>query len=289
MLLAKMENTCSLVNNNHYTQLDACYEEERRTVWMMLNAHPRPSFNYQLIEEIMNFSYQVQQSGLVVDFWVTGSSVPGIYNTGGDLLFFIECIRNKRREALRAYARACIDCLHSASRGFGTGAVSIAMVEGSALGGGLEAALAHHFVFAQCNARMGFPEITFNMFPGMGGYSLVARRSGMKLAERMIMNGESHKAEWCKKYGLVDQVFAPGDGICMTRAFIDATIPKLNGVRAMLRGRDRVMNINRSELMDITEDWVESAFRLSGNDIAYMERLLILQQRFMASTMANDG
>lgn len=43
------------------------------------------------------------------------------------------------------------------------------MVEGSALGGGFEAALAHHFVLSQRDARLGFPEIAFNLFPGMGG------------------------------------------------------------------------------------------------------------------------
>lgn len=268
-------------------QLYACYEEERHTIWMMLNAHPRPSFNHQLIEEIMNISYQVQKSGLIVDFWVTGSSVPGMYNAGGDLRFFVECIRDNKREALRAYARSCIDCINAASRGFDTGAISIAMVEGSALGGGFEAALAHHFVFAQRNVRMGFPEIAFNMFPGMGGYSLVARRSGMKLAEKMIMTGESREAQWYEEYGLVDQLFEAGEGIRATRTFIDTTIPKLNGIRAMLRARDRVMNITRSELMDITEDWVESAFSLSNKDIDYMERLLMLQQRYMASAMAN--
>ena len=50
------------------------------------------------------------------------------------------------REALRAYARACVDCIHSAARGFDTGAVTLAMIEGSALGGGFEAALAHFVV-----------------------------------------------------------------------------------------------------------------------------------------------
>ncbi|SUB16596.1 Fatty acid oxidation complex subunit alpha [Pantoea agglomerans] len=113
-----------------------------------------------------------------------------MFNAGGDLRFFVECIRNNRREALRAYARACVDCIHSAARGFDTGAVTLAMIEGSALGGGFEAALAHHFILAQNNARMGFPEIAFNLFPGMGGYSLVARRSGMKLAEELICEGE---------------------------------------------------------------------------------------------------
>ena len=85
---------------------------------------------------------------------------------------------------------------------FDTGAVNIAMVEGSALGGGFETALAHHFVvLAQNNARMGFPEIAFNLFPSMGGYSLVARKAGMRLAEELIWGGKSHTASGSRAAG----------------------------------------------------------------------------------------
>lgn len=280
------QTTCKLFTDpERFTQLAGYYEAERRTVWMMLRAQPRPCFNHALIEEIMNMSWLVRQSGFAVDFWVTGSLVPDMYNTGGDLRFFVECIQNGRREALRAYARACVDCVHAASRGFDTGAITLAMVEGSALGGGFEAALAHHFVLAQRDARLGFPEIAFNLFPGMGGYSLVARRAGMKLAEELIYRGESHTAEWHEQYGLVDVLFEPGQGYVSTRTFIDTLQPKLNGVRAMLRARQRVLQLPRSELMDITEDWVDAAFCLEPKDIAYMERLVMLQNRHNAVGM----
>ena len=278
--------TCKLFTDpERFTQLAGYYEEERRTVWMLLRAQPRPCFNHALIEEIMNMSWLVRQSGFAVDFWVTGSLVPDMYNTGGDLRFFVECIQNGRREALRAYARACVDCVHAASRGFDKGAITLAMVEGSALGGGFEAALAHHFVLAQRDARLGFPEIAFNLFPGMGGYSLVARRAGMKLAEELIYRGESHTAEWHEQFGLVDVLFEPGQGYVSTRTFIDTLQPKLNGVRAMLRARQRVLRLPRSELMDITEDWVDAAFCLESKDIAYMERLVMLQNRHNAAGM----
>ncbi|HBX12609.1 MAG TPA: enoyl-CoA hydratase [Leclercia adecarboxylata] len=276
--------TCKLFTDSaRFTQLAGYYEEERRTVWMMLRAQPRPCFNHALIEEIMNLSWLVRQSGFDVDFWVTGSLVPDMYNTGGDLRFFVDCIENGRREALRAYARACVDCVHAASRGFDTGAITLSMVEGSALGGGFEAALAHHFLLAQRDARLGFPEIAFNLFPGMGGYSLVARRSGMKLAEELIYKGESHTAEWYEQQGLVDVLFEPGQGYVATRTFIDTLQPKMNGVRAMLRARQRVMQLPRSELMDITEDWVGAAFCLQPKDVAYMQRLVQLQDRHTAS------
>ncbi|BBW22016.1 MULTISPECIES: crotonase/enoyl-CoA hydratase family protein [Enterobacter] len=276
--------TCTLfTDTERFTQLSGYYEAERRTVWMMLRAQPRPCFNHALIEEIMNLSWLVRQSGFAVDFWVTGSLVPEMYNVGGDLQFFVECIQNGRREALRAYARACVDCVHAASRGFDTGAITLAMVEGSALGGGFEAALAHHFVLAQRDARLGFPEIAFNLFPGMGGYSLVARRSGMKLAEELIYKGESHTAEWYEQHGLVDVLYETGQSYVSVRTFIDTLRPKLNGVRAMLRARTRVLQLPRSELMDITEDWVDAAFCLEPKDIAYMERLVMLQNRHHAA------
>ena len=261
------------------SQLSAYYEEDRHIMWMLLRAEPRPCFNQALIEDIMTLAQAAKESTLQFDFWVTGSLVQNMFNVGGDLSFFAEAIKNRKREAMMAYARACIDCVHAAARGFDTGAISIAMVEGSALGGGFEAALAHHFVLAQNNARMGFPEIAFNLFPGMGGYSLVARKAGMRLAEELIWSGESHTAEWFESYGLVDRLFQPGDAYMATRTFIDTIRPKLNGMRAMLRARQRVLQLTRSELMDITEDWVHAAFTIEEKDRLYIERLVVLQDR----------
>ncbi|WP_447888946.1 crotonase/enoyl-CoA hydratase family protein [Serratia fonticola] len=261
------------------SQLSAYYEEDRHIMWMLLRAEPRPCFNQALIEDIMTLAQAAKESTLQFDFWVTGSLVQNMFNVGGDLSFFAEAIKNRKREAMMAYARACIDCVHAAARGFDTGAISIAMVEGSALGGGFEAALAHHFVLAQNNARMGFPEIAFNLFPGMGGYSLVARKAGMRLAEELIWSGESHTAEWFESYGLVDKLFQPGDAYMATRTFIDTIRPKLNGMRAMLRARQRVLQLTRSELMDITEDWVHAAFTIEEKDRLYIERLVMLQDR----------
>ena len=269
-----------------FSQLKAFYEEERRVMWMMLRSEPRPCFNQQLVSDIIRLARAARESGLRFDFWVTGSLVPEIFNVGGDLNFFVEVIRKGERDRLMAYARSCIDGVWEIYNGFGTEAISIAMIEGSALGGGFEAALAHHYVIAQKGAKLGFPEIAFNLFPGMGGYSLVARKSNMHVAETLISTGESRLAEWHAEKGLVDQVFEPGDAFLATRTFIDLVRPMLNGTRAMLRARQRVLPLSRSELMDITEDWVESAFKLEEKDIAFMERLVVLQNRRVSKLKA---
>src|SRR3546814_11761441 len=105
---------------------------------------------------------------------------------------------------LLSYARACIDAVHDAMTGFGTGAISIAMIEGSALGGGFEAALAHHYVLAQSDVSMGFPAIASNLFPGMGAYSLVERKSPMRLAAELISKGESQTTKGYTDKSIVD-------------------------------------------------------------------------------------
>ena len=158
------------------------------------------------------------------------------------------------------------------------------MIEGTALGGGFEAALAHHFVLAQNNARMGFPEMAFNLFPGMGGYSLVARRSGMKLAEDLISTGRIAYRRMVPRQGLVDALFEPGDAYRATRTFIDVMRPSSTACGPCCSARQRVLNLSRSELMDITEDWVEAAFAIDPKDRAYMERLVMAQNRRTASS-----
>lgn len=261
------------------SQITAWYEEGRNILWTMLHAHPRPCFNPELLKDIQTLMHAARDSGLPIDFWVTGSTVPNIFNVGGDLSYFAEHIRAGDREALRRYALDCVDAVYAAMVGFGINAISIAMIEGSALGGGLEAALAHEYVLAQKDAKMGFPEIAFNLYPGMGAYSLVARKADCRTAEELISTGEAHTAEWFAARGLVDRTFDAGNGYKATRTFIDEMRPKLNGIRAMLRARRRVQSIDRAELIEITEDWARSAFMLEEKDLAYMERLVMLQNR----------
>ncbi|HEY9279658.1 MAG TPA: crotonase/enoyl-CoA hydratase family protein [Eoetvoesiella sp.] len=261
------------------SQITAYYEEDRNILWMMLHAYPRPCFNSELLQDIAKLGRAARNCGLPIDFWVTGSTVPQFYNVGGDLQLFASHIRAGNRDELLSYARACIDAVYEAVTGFGTGAISIAMVEGTALGGGFEAALAHQYVLAQNDVKMGFPEIAFNLFPGMGAYSLVARKSHMRLAEELISTGESHTAEWYLGKGLIDGVFDQGNAYRATRTFVDVIRPKLNGIRAMLRARARVLPISRTELMEIAEDWAQAAFSLEEKDLVYMERLVMLQNR----------
>jgi enoyl-CoA hydratase len=84
----------------------------------------------------------------------------------------------------------------------------IAAVNGFALGGGLELAMACHFRIASTNAKMGLPEVTLGVIPGYGGTQRLAQLIGKGRAMELIMTAGMVDAETAKNYGLVNHVVA---------------------------------------------------------------------------------
>lgn len=82
----------------------------------------------------------------------------------------------------------------------------IAAVNGFALGGGLELAMACHFRVASDNAKMGLPEVTLGLIPGYGGTQRLPQLIGKGRAMEMIMTGAMISAEEAKQFGLVNHV-----------------------------------------------------------------------------------
>ena len=207
-----------------------------------------------------------------------------MFNLGGDLALFVAAIRAGDREKLRTYAYDCVECTYL-SIGAGLPITSIALVQGDALGGGFEAALSFDVVIAERSAKLGLPEILFNLFPGMGAYSLLSRRMDAVRAERMILSGRLYGAEELHAMGLVDIVAEDGCGAMTAQDYIAAnrrsyvTRQSLFGIRKMLNP------ISLQELRDITDRWVEAAFSLGDQDLRRMEQLTAAQRRRRRSAM----
>jgi enoyl-CoA hydratase len=92
----------------------------------------------------------------------------------------------------------------------------IAAVNGYALGGGLELALACDFIYASEKARFGFPEVTLGIMPGFGGTQNLARLIGPNKANEMIFTGKMLNAQKACEWGIVNELFAPEELLAKT-------------------------------------------------------------------------
>jgi enoyl-CoA hydratase/3-hydroxyacyl-CoA dehydrogenase len=92
----------------------------------------------------------------------------------------------------------------------------VARVQGAALGGGTETALACDYVIAAPGGSFGFPETGLGIYPGFGGTQRAPRKLGIGLAKWMIFTGKTLSAAESWKIGLVDEVVPPNqvDAVC---------------------------------------------------------------------------
>jgi enoyl-CoA hydratase len=94
---------------------------------------------------------------------------------------------------------------------------TIAAVNGYALGGGCELALACDWIYASEKARFGQPEVNLGILPGFGGTSRLVRRVGIAWAKELVLGGEPIPADEALRIGLANRVFAP-------EALLDASL-----------------------------------------------------------------
>jgi enoyl-CoA hydratase len=93
---------------------------------------------------------------------------------------------------------------------------TIAALNGFALGGGCELALACDLRYASRSAKLGQPEINLGIIPGWGGTQRLARATSLGYAKELIFTGRVVDADEAERHGLVNAVFDPGELIGKT-------------------------------------------------------------------------
>jgi DSF synthase len=271
-----------------YSHLSVRFDSERGVLWTLLDPKNVPCFNLDLLGQLRAHHDEIESHGSrpldigrrqEVRYSVLASLTPGIFNLGGQLALFRELIRSGNRDALLHYATKCIDVINQRVHHFSSPLATITLLQGDALGGGFEAALTSDIIIAERRSQMGFPEILFNLFPGMGAYSLVARKVNPKFAEKMILGGKIYCAEELYEAGLIDILAEDGKGVEAVNDYIKKQERRSNGFLALQKARHRFNPVTQQELMDITTVWVDAALKLNEKDLKVMDRFVRSQEK----------
>jgi DSF synthase len=262
-----------------YTELEIQYDEDYRLAWYYMDVKPRQCCSPTLIREMQQWYGELISPSYPdnVRYIALASRVPGVFNLGGDLNLFIELIRNGDREGLMHYAISCIDTLFLHYTHLGKDITTISLVQGDALGGGMEYAISSDVLIAERSAKMGMPEILFNLFPGMGAYSFLSRKVGAAQAERMILGGCLYSAEKLHEMGIVDVLAEDGQGEQAVLDYIHKEERAQNGYQAFRQAKQYCNPVSYEELENITTAWVNAALRLEEKSLRMMERLVSRQ------------
>ncbi len=271
------------------SQLKTFYDSKNKIGWFLMRGAPRPTFTLQLLDEISAYLQSVkdemaESDGDKYEYLVVGSDVDGVFNLGGDLELFRGYIEEGDRESLYQYAIKCIDILYDNMYHYDLDVTTISLIQGDALGGGFEAALSSNLIVAERGVKMGLPEVLFNLFPGMGAYSLLSRKIGFAAAEEMIVSGKIYSSEQLFEMGVVDILAEKGEGEVAIYRHIKSVAKANNTFRSMQKLKDICNQISYGELADIAGVWADSALQLSSKDLKMMERLVRRQNSKIAAS-----
>lgn len=273
-----------------YDNLRLDIDTRNATCWCFMEPVDKPSYTHELMSDISRMQGAITEAfarlpspaDAPFSWFVMASGVPGIYNLGGDLGHFAQRIRSRDLDAMRHYGHVAVKAIHRNAVAFDTPVVTMALVQGDALGGGFEHALSFDLIVAERSAKMGLPEILFNMFPGMGAYSFLSRRMDRAKAEALILSGRVHTAEELHEMGVVDVLAEDGQGQQAVVDYISRHNRKHNAHQAVYRARRRVDPITLEELIDVVDIWAEAALNLTEADLKKMDRLCAAQNRRLA-------
>ncbi len=160
------------------------------------------ALNATVISELSKAIDEVYQNSAIQSAIITGSGAKS-FVAGADISEFIQ-LNAAEGEALARKGQTEVFDKIAAS-----GKPIIAAVNGFALGGGCELAMACHFIIAASTAKFGQPEVNLGLIPGYGGTQRLVQAIGKGRAMQLLMTGEMIGAEQAASWGLANKVVTP--------------------------------------------------------------------------------
>jgi DSF synthase len=240
---------------------------------------PIQCYSLSAMGELQQMLADISANPGLVRHFVMSSDVPRVFNFGGDLALFVLLVRAGDVDSLKLYGKRCVDLVWWMENAANLGVHTTVLSQGDTLGGGLESVLPFHKVIFERSAQAGFPEVLFNLFPGMGAWDFTIRKAGFAVASEMILSGRLYSADELHHLRLVDLVVDDGQGDAAIDAVVRDVDPRLRGTLAALRAQRLAAPIRYESLMAIVDLWAETALGLTDRDLRLMERLARAQAR----------
>jgi enoyl-CoA hydratase len=158
------------------------------------------ALNGATISELSEALSQLEQDSNCRVIIITGSGEKS-FVAGADIKEFSDFGQDKAEELARNGQNSLFNKIENLKKPV------IAAVNGFALGGGLELAMACHIRYASENAKLGLPEVTLGLIPGYGGTQRLPKLVGKGLANELIFSAKMIPAQRAKEIGLVNEVF----------------------------------------------------------------------------------
>lgn len=168
------------------------------------------ALNAKTIKEISSAINELNKDKSCRVIIITGSGEKS-FVAGADIKEFSDFGQEKAEELARNGQNFLFNTIENLSKPV------IAAVNGFALGGGLELAMACHIRYASENAKLGLPEVTLGLIPGYGGTQRLPKLVGKGIANEMIFSAKMIPAQRAKEIGLVNEVYPIGELLTKTK------------------------------------------------------------------------
>ncbi len=181
-----------------YTQIIS--EIREKTLYITINrAQKLNALNKEVLTELADAIAFAKNSDEVLAVLITGAGEKA-FVAGADISEFQNYTLEEAKELARTGHQTVFDAIENCSKPV------LAVINGFALGGGLELALACHIRIASENAKLGLPEVTLGLIPGYGGTQRLTQLIGKGRALEMIATADMISAEKAAAIGLVNEV-----------------------------------------------------------------------------------
>ena len=262
------------INNNLRIKID----NEHKILWVGIDLQDKLCYSMSFLDNLTHVKelivYMIKKES--IDYVVAYSLNKGVWNLGGDLDYFVSCIRNQNKKSLQDYAYKCIDLVYNYNSNYDMDVFSTCVVQGNAFGGGFESALSGNFIIAEESAKFSFPEVIFGTFPGMGAYSFLTKKVGFNKANEIINSNKSYSAKEIFDLGIINEVCDDGFGIAKMSTMIKSGEMEKYKSNPFMSICNRV---SKQELIDVVNVWLEKAFILSEDNLNRMMKLSNAQKR----------